>query len=69
MTKHETKHGFPALVSFFLPGFGQLIKGQIGKAILIILGMIMSFLLITAIIGIITMPILWIWNVYDAYNN
>ena len=28
-------HGFPAFLSALLPGFGQLIKGQIGKAFLV----------------------------------
>ena len=33
--KKNQKHGFPALLSFFFPGLGQLIKGHIVKAILI----------------------------------
>jgi len=38
------KHGVPALLSAFIPGLGQLIKGQIIKAILIwIIGGVASF--------------------------
>ena len=69
MTSEEQKHGLPALVSFIFPGLGQIIKGHVGKGILIIVGMIISFLLVTVAIGLITTPILWIWNVYDAYNS
>ncbi len=69
MAKEEQKHGIPALLSFFIPGLGQLIKGDIGKGILIILGMIISSILILIVVGIITTPILWIWNIYDAYNS
>jgi TM2 domain-containing membrane protein YozV len=69
MTKAEQKHGMPALLSFFIPGFGQLIKGHVIKGILIFIGMIISIILIFMIIGIITTPILWIWNIYDAYNS
>ena len=69
MVKEEQKHGVPALLSFFIPGLGQLIKGHIAKAIFIILGMIISVPLIFIGIGLITMPILWLWGIYDAYNS
>jgi TM2 domain-containing membrane protein YozV len=61
------KHGIPALISFFIPGLGQLIKGQIMKALLIwIIGGLISFFLFWTII----VPFLiWAWNVYDAYNS
>ncbi len=61
------KHGMPAILSFFIPGLGQLIKGQIIKAILIWgVGGILSFFLWWTII----VPfVIWAWNVYDAYNS
>jgi TM2 domain-containing membrane protein YozV len=60
-------YGVPALLSFFIPGLGQLVKGQIGKAILIwIVGGILTFFLVWTVI----VPLaIWIWNVYDAYNS
>jgi len=67
--KQETKHGIPALMSFFIAGLGQIVKGEVGKGILIMIGMIFSIILILATIGILTTPLLWIWNVYDAYNH
>ncbi|MCK4491101.1 MAG: hypothetical protein KAU03_00650 [Candidatus Altiarchaeales archaeon] len=63
------KHGVPALLSFLIPGLGQVIKGHVGKGILIFLGMIVSTFLINFLVGLVTTPILWIWNVYDAYNS
>lgn len=69
MASEEQKHGLPALVSFIFPGLGQIVKGHVGKGILIIAGMIVSVLLIAVVIGLITTPILWLWNVYDAYNS
>ena len=69
MVKHGQKHGVPAILSFFIPGLGQIIKGQIGKGILIFLGMVISIILIFFFVGIITTPILWLWNIYDAYNS
>jgi TM2 domain-containing membrane protein YozV len=69
MTNKEQKHGIPALLSFFIAGLGQIIKGQVAKGILIMIAMIISTISIFILIGIITTPILWIWNVYDAYNS
>jgi len=69
MPKEEQKHGMPALLSFFIPGLGQIIKGHVGKGILIMIGMVFSVILIFAMIGFLTTPILWIWNIYDAYNS
>ena len=67
--RHRKTHGFPALISFFIPGLGQLIKGNILKGIFIFIAMIISSLSSIILIGFITTPIIWIWNVYDAYNN
>lgn len=61
------KHGVPALLSAFIPGLGQLIKGQIIKAILIwIIGGVASFFFWWT--WIIPFAI-WAWNIYDAYND
>lgn len=61
------KHGIPALFSFFIPGLGQIIKGQIIKGILIwAIGGVLSFFLWWTVI----VPLaVWVWNVYDAYNS
>jgi hypothetical protein len=29
--KSTQKHGVPAILSFFIPGLGQIVKGQVGK--------------------------------------
>lgn len=57
------RHGIPALISLFIPGLGQLIKGEIGRAIVIwVGGGILS-------IFIIPIPFIWVWQVYDAYTH
>ena len=63
----KQKHGVPALVSFFIPGLGQVIKGQILKGIFIwIIGGVICFLLWWTLF----IPFaIWVWNVYDAYNS
>jgi TM2 domain-containing membrane protein YozV len=68
MSENKT-HGVPALLSFFIPGLGQLIKGQIFKAIGIWVGLVISVLLVSILIGLITTPLIWLWQIYDAYTN
>ncbi len=59
----------PALLSFFIPGLGQLIKGQVGKGILIFIGALVFIVLSSVLIGIPFLIWLWLWNIYDAYNT
>ncbi|WP_462252931.1 hypothetical protein [Ekhidna sp.] len=61
------KHGIPALISFLIPGLGQIIKGQLFKGIFIwIIGGVVGFFFWWTFI----IPFaVWAWNVYDAYNN
>jgi TM2 domain-containing membrane protein YozV len=63
----KSTYGVPALLSCFIPGLGQLVKGQLLKAFLIWLvgGLVGFFLFWTVIIPF----IVWAWNVYDAYND
>jgi len=67
--KTEQKHGVPALLSFLIPGLGQLIKGEVFKALGIILAIIISGALAFVLIGLITGPIIYLWQIYDAYNH
>ncbi len=60
----QQKHGLPALLSFFIPGLGQIVKGQVGKGILIFIGTIVGFMIL-----IIPGIIIWLWQIIDAYNN
>lgn len=76
---NNNKHGVPALLSFFVPGLGQLIKGQFIKAIAIWgSGLFIWFAFFDSILsGQVGLSILiyiipfavWLWNVYDAYNS
>lgn len=63
MGDQPQKHGVPALLSFFCPGLGQLVKGEIGKGI----GMFLGFWAGFCLAGIPSL-ILWIWSMIDAYN-
>ena len=66
----KARHSMPALISFFLPGVGQMMKGSILKAFGIWAGVLVSWVLVAAGgIGFLTGGILWLWNVYDAYRS
>lgn len=61
--------GIAVILSFFIPGLGQIYNGQIGKGILF---MIIAFILAISmilLIGFILYPIFWIYNMYDAYKT
>jgi hypothetical protein len=65
--ENTQKHGVPTLISFFVPGVGQLIKGHMMKAfgIWVIGGLVGFFFWWTYFAPF----IVWVWNVYDAYNS
>lgn len=66
---NNQKHGIPALLSFFIPGLGQIIKGELFKAIGIWVVLVICFILQFILIGYLLGAIVWIWQIYDAYNN
>lgn len=62
-------YGVPALLSFFVPGLGQIVKGQVAKGILIMIASFVAVLLCLVLIGFVLYPIIWIWSIYDAYQD
>ncbi len=82
-TKSSQKHGAPLLLSFFVPGLGQLVKGQVKKgliifflppivfAVFIIVNFMYNNSSILSDFGSLWFAgiILYIWQLIDAYNN
>lgn len=64
----QEKYGVPAIISLLVPGLGQIVKGEFWKGIGIMTGLFISTLLIILVIGLITTPLIYFWQVYDAYN-
>jgi TM2 domain-containing membrane protein YozV len=52
------------VLSFFVPGLGQLYKGLLGRAVVFFLGTIVG-LLVFVLPGV----FVWFWNLVDAYNG
>lgn len=61
-------HGAPALFSFFIPGLGQLVKGQVSKAVGIWAALLISLFMSVIGIGFLIGMVVWIAQIYDAYN-
>jgi TM2 domain-containing membrane protein YozV len=67
--KIEKNPGTAAILSFFFIGLGQAYNGQIAKAIIFLIFYALSTFLTLFIIGFVTIPILWIWSMVDAYRS
>ena len=61
--------GLALLGSFFFPGLGQLINGQVGKGIAMFVAYLVSIALLFVFIGFLLVPAIWIWSMVDAYSG
>lgn len=66
---NQKNPGVAAVLSFFWSGLGQIYNGEIGKGILLLVLYVLSAMLMFAVIGFITTPILWIYGMVDAYKT
>ena len=67
--KEIKSSGLAAILSFFIPGLGQIYNGQIGKGLLMIVALFVCFILIFVLIGIFLLMILWLYGIFDAYDT
>jgi TM2 domain-containing membrane protein YozV len=61
--------GIAAVLSFVVPGLGQIYNGQIGKGILFVIISIILVLSMLVLVGFILYPLFWVYNIYDAYKT
>lgn len=57
------------LLSFFIPGLGSMINGEIGKGVGILIGYFVSYLLVIFFVGIFGVLGFWVWGMVDAYQG
>ena len=67
--KNDENPAVAAILSFFFIGLGQAYNGQIAKAVVFLILYAISIFLTFFIIGFVTIPILWIWSIVDAYRS
>lgn len=62
-------HGIPALFSFFVPGLGQLVKGDIFGAIWPYLAAVVAVTLLTEISHrVLAVVAIWLFQIFDTYR-
>ncbi len=61
--------GIAAVLSFVVPGLGQIYNGELKKGFSFVAGLIFSGLLTVIHIGFVFFIVLWIRAVFDAYNT
>lgn len=57
------------LISFFLPGVGSMVNGDVGRGVFILIGYLVSCVLIVLLIGLVLVPAFWVWGLVDAYQG
>ncbi|GAA1758304.1 hypothetical protein GCM10009810_17340 [Nostocoides vanveenii] len=61
--------GLSLIASFFIPGLGTMINGEVGKGIAFLLIYLISWPLILVFVGVPLMLGVWIWGMVDAYTG
>jgi TM2 domain-containing membrane protein YozV len=67
--KTDKNPGTAAILSSFFIGLGQAYNGEIAKAVVFVILYAISIFLTFFLIGFITIPVLWIWSMVDAYRS
>jgi len=57
------------LVSFFVPGVGSMINGDVGIGVAILIGYLISFPLVLVVVGLPMLLGFWVWGMVDAYQG
>jgi TM2 domain-containing membrane protein YozV len=61
--------GLALVASFFIPGLGTLINGNVGLGIAIFAAYCVAWILCLVIIGFVLLPAVWVWGMIDAYQG
>lgn len=61
--------GIPAVLSFLVPGLGQVFNGDIAKGVGIVVAQVVNFLLLGVLVGFLTGPAVWVWSIIDAHRS
>jgi TM2 domain-containing membrane protein YozV len=61
--------GLALLASFFIPGLGSMINGEVGKGVAILVGYLVSAALTLVVVGYVGMLAFWLWGMVDGYRG
>lgn len=57
------------LISFFIPGVGSMVNGEVGVGVAILAAYLFSLILIVVFIGILLAPVVWVLGMVHAYTG
>ena len=57
------------ILSFFIPGFGQIYLGLTKKGLIFLISYIISAILIVIYIGFVLVFIIWLWSLMDSIQS
>lgn len=57
------------LISFFIPGVGSMVNGDVGIGVAILMGYLVSWVLTLVLIGFLGLLAFWVWGMVDAYTG
>lgn len=70
MSADDEKSDTLALIlSFFIPGLGQIYQGRVEIGAIFIVATLVSGFLIFFVIGFVLTPLVWAVNMYDVYTK
>jgi TM2 domain-containing membrane protein YozV len=61
--------GAAAVLSFLVPGLGQIMNGDIGIGIGMMVLSVFAWISLMFVIGFILLPAVYIWSIVEAYNK
>jgi TM2 domain-containing membrane protein YozV len=61
--------GVAAVLSFFFTGLGQIYNGRLLKGLAFMAAGALNIALMFVLVGFVTGPLFWIYNIYDAYSD
>jgi TM2 domain-containing membrane protein YozV len=57
------------LASFFIPGLGSMLNGDVGKGVGILVGYFLCLFTFSLIVPLLVAVGLWVWGMVDAYQG
>jgi len=61
--------GVSLIASFFLPGLGTMLNGEVGKGVGILVGYFACLCLFFLIVPLLAAVGIWVWGMVDAYQG
>jgi len=61
--------GLAAVLSFLIPGLGQIYNGRIVKDLIIVVVQAVNVVLMDVLIGFVSYPIVPVYAIFDAYRS